>query len=78
MQRKAETTNRSDQRCEAQSHRVIRLRFPYGEANVVRARLISELGADSVSPLRRGATGWVIVLCRECARDDQGGETGDD
>jgi len=48
---------------------VIRLRWPYAEASIVRARLVSETGTRfDVSPLFRIASGWAFSICRECAK----------
>jgi hypothetical protein len=61
-----------DERCDDSSHRVLNVTFPYAEAQVVRARLISALGADRVSQLRRTEDGWEIVICRRCIRRQHG------
>lgn len=63
----------SGERCGDPNHRVVQLRFPYTEANIIRTRLITEIGADRVSRLRRTDEGWAIVICRECASLDSGG-----
>jgi hypothetical protein len=55
--------------CEHKSRRVIRLRWPYAEANIVRARLVTENGSRfDVSPLYRIAAGWAFSICQECAK----------
>jgi hypothetical protein len=60
------------ERCGDPDHRVVRLRFSYTEASIIRARLISDMGADRVSRLRRTDGGWAMVICRECASLDGG------
>jgi hypothetical protein len=56
-------------RCDHTSRREIRLRWPYPEARIVRARLISETGTRfDVSPLYEIDGGWAITICRECAK----------
>lgn len=56
-------------RCDHKSRREIRLRWPYPEARIVRARLISETGTRfDVSPLYEIDGGWAITICRECAK----------
>jgi hypothetical protein len=58
-----------DQRCDHDSRRVIRLRWPYAEANIIRARLVTENGNRfDVSPLYSIAAGWAFSICRECAK----------
>jgi hypothetical protein len=58
-----------DPRCDHKSRRVIRLRWPYAEANLVRARLISDTGSRfEVSPLYEMEGGWAFSICRECAQ----------
>jgi hypothetical protein len=55
--------------CRGPNHRAIPLRFPYAEARVIHARLISEMGAERVSRrLRKTESGWEVVICRECAK----------
>ena len=56
-------------RCDHKSRRVIRLRWPYVEASIVRARLVTETGSQfDVSPLYRMDAGWAFTICRECAK----------
>jgi hypothetical protein len=58
-----------DPRCDHDSRRVIRLRWQYPEASIVRARLVSENGSRfDVSPLYKIAAGWAFSICRECAK----------
>jgi hypothetical protein len=55
--------------CDHDSRRVIRLRWPYAEASIVRTRLVTENASQfDVSPLYRTAAGWAFSICRECAR----------
>jgi hypothetical protein len=55
--------------CDHDGRRVIRLRWPYAEASIVRARLVTENGSHfDVSPLYRIAAGWAFSICRECAK----------
>jgi hypothetical protein len=59
----------ADRRCDHDSRRVIRLRWPYAEANIIRARLVTENGNHfDVSPLYETKTGWAFSICRECAK----------
>jgi hypothetical protein len=60
-------------RCDDGSHRILNVTWPYPEAQVIHARLVSALGAGRVSPLRRVDEGWEIIICRRCVRRDQGG-----
>jgi hypothetical protein len=60
----------STRRCGNPNHRVIPIRFPYFEAQAVRAKLIDQLGAERVSRLRRTDGPWTVVICSDCARDD--------
>jgi hypothetical protein len=54
--------------CDHTARRVIRLRWPYPEAMVVRARLVTDTGGQfDVSPLYRADAGWAFSICRECA-----------
>jgi hypothetical protein len=57
-------------RCRNPSHRVIPIRFPYFEAQTIRSKLVSQLGSERVSALRRGDGPWTVVICEACARDD--------
>jgi hypothetical protein len=61
---------RAGVRCGDDGHRVIPLRFPYPDAQIVRAQLVAALGADRVSRLRETQDGLVVVVCRACARRD--------
>jgi hypothetical protein len=55
--------------CDHTARRVIRLRWPYAEAIVVRARLVTDTGGQfDVSPLYRADAGWAFSICRECAK----------
>jgi hypothetical protein len=67
----------STRRCPNPGHRVIPIRFPYVEAEAIRAKLVSQLGAERVSCLRGSGAPWTVVICTECARDDVGGADGD-
>ena len=67
----------STKRCTNPSHRVIPIRFPYFEAQTIRAKLISQLGSERVSGLRHGDGPWTVVICSDCARDDVGGADGE-
>jgi hypothetical protein len=58
--------------CDDGSHRVLNVTLSYTKAQVVRARLISALGANRVSRLRRTEDGWEIVICRQCIRRQHG------
>ena len=59
----------TDQSCDHNGRRVIRLRLPYGEVSVVRARLVTENGSQfDVSPVYRIDAGWAFSICRECAK----------
>ena len=62
--------------CDDGSHRVLNVTLPYAKAQVVRARLISALGANRVSRLRRTEDGWGIVICRQCIRRQHGEQLG--
>ena len=64
-------------RCRNPSHRVIPIRFPYFEAQTIRAKLVSQLGSERVSGLRRGDGPWTVVICSDCARDDVRGAEGE-
>jgi hypothetical protein len=55
-------------RCPNPSHRVIPIRFPYFEAQTIRAKLVSQLGSERVSGLRRSDGPWTVVICSDCAR----------
>jgi len=37
------------------------------QAARVRARVMSVLGANQVSPLRESAPGWTMIICPKCA-----------
>jgi hypothetical protein len=63
--------------CRNPSHRVIPIRFPYSDAEAIRAKLVSQLGDERVSRLRGGGVQWMVVICTECARDDVGGADGE-
>ena len=55
--------------CAHDDRRVIRLHWPYAEASIVRARLVTENGSRfDVSPLYKIAAGWAFSICRECAK----------
>lgn len=57
-----------DPRCDHDSRRVIGLSLPYGEASMVRARLVTEAGVPvEGSPLYSTDSGWAFTICRECA-----------
>ena len=58
--------------CRDGSHRVLDVTLPYAKAQVVRAQLISALGATRVSRLRGNEDGWEIVICRQCIRRQHG------
>jgi hypothetical protein len=64
-------------RCPNPSHRVIPIRFPYFEAQTIRAKLVSQLGSERVSALRRSDGPWTVVVCSECARGDVRGAEGE-
>jgi hypothetical protein len=64
-------------RCRNPSHRIIPIRFPYFEAQTIRAKLVSQLGAERVSGLRRGDGPWTVVICSDCARGDVRGAEGE-
>jgi hypothetical protein len=67
--REATPTTEPRRRCDHADRRVIRLRWPYAEAGIVRARLVAENGHRfAVSPLFRIDGGWAFSICRECAR----------
>jgi hypothetical protein len=69
MRNNDEGSQPPDPRCDHHSRRVIRLQWPYPEASIVRARLVSENGSRfDVSPLYRIAAGWAFSICRECAK----------
>jgi hypothetical protein len=54
--------------CDHTARRVIFLRWPYPEAMVVRARLVTDTGGRfDVSPQYRAEQGWAFSICRECA-----------
>jgi hypothetical protein len=63
----------SSRPCRDPSHRVIPIRFPYADAQAIRAKLVSQLGAERVSRLRGSEGQWTVVICTECVRDDVGG-----
>jgi hypothetical protein len=63
----------SSRPCRNPSHRVIPIRFPYIDADVIRAKLVSQLGSERVSRLRRSVGQWTVVICTECARHDVAG-----
>lgn len=55
--------------CIHKSRRVIRLRWRYAEASIVRTRLVTETGARfDVSPLYRTEAGWAFAICPECGK----------
>jgi hypothetical protein len=56
--------------CTDKRHRIIQLGLPHAEARVIRARLAVEIGPDRVSALRKSGKGWLLVICRDCARRD--------
>jgi hypothetical protein len=56
--------------CRKPSHRVIPIRFPYFEVQTIRVKLVSQLGSERVSRLRRGDGPWTVVICSDCARGD--------
>ena len=62
--------------CRDGSHRALNVTLPYAKVQVVRARLISALGANRVSRLRRTEDGWEIVICRQCIRRQHGEQLG--
>jgi hypothetical protein len=70
MDQRSEAPSREPEaRCDHKSRRVIRLRWPYPEARIVRARLVSDTGTQfDVSPLYETDEGWAITMCRECAK----------
>jgi hypothetical protein len=58
-----------EQHCDHAGRRVIRLRWPYVEASIVRARLVADTGNQfDVSPLYRAEGCWAFSICRECAK----------
>jgi hypothetical protein len=71
LDREATPTTEPRRRCDHADRRVIRLRWPYAEAGIVRARLVTENGHRfAVSPLFSIDGGWAFSICRECARDE--------
>jgi hypothetical protein len=55
--------------CDHTARRVILLRWPYPEAVIVRARLVTDTGGQfDVSPLYRAEAGWAFSICRECVK----------
>jgi hypothetical protein len=66
----------SSRPCRDPSHRVIPIRFPYTDAQAIRAKLVSRLGYR-VSSLRGRDGQWTVVVCTECAQDDIGGAGGE-
>jgi hypothetical protein len=68
--RSTEIARRAAGPCGDDGHRVVPLRFPYPDAEAVRARLVAAVGADRVSRLRATEDGLAIVVCRACARRD--------
>jgi hypothetical protein len=67
----------SSGRCRNPSHRVIPIRFPYFEAQTIRAKLVSQLGSERVSGLRRADGPWTVVICSDCARGEVRGAEGE-
>ena len=59
--------------CQNPSHRVIPIRFTRLDAEAIRDKLVSQLGAERVSRLRGSGAQWTVVICNECARGDRGG-----
>ena len=58
-----------DRPCTHPSRRVIRLRWPYAEAGIMRARFVTEHGRQfDVSPLYHTEGGWAFTICSDCAK----------
>ena len=58
-----------DRPCTHSSRRVIRLRWPYTEAGIMRARFVTEHGRQfDVSPLYQTEGGWAFTICSDCAQ----------